>query len=344
MLAHQHPHAFKIVTVFLSTLLWAGCSDASSTTSGDSSAPPNDISTVSPDLPTLDAADDLSQVEDIPRPSDALTDGSTSVPDSQAIDAVTDLTSDAPAEVSEVTPDIALDMGVDTAVEAPKGDWLLSINGATKQLQVVSTATGEATNLCKLSTSYSYPSLTFSRKNGLYGSRSGTSLDRINPCNCAVLAIGSYVGFSGVNGITADPGDSLFGIAADQDMAIGIDPIVGKATALGPLGENFTTTGATWSQKDQTLYAINGLTDSLYSINIVTGEATKIVDLDYNFGTVGIEVHPTTNIIYACSSNGDLLSVDPTTGHVTVIGPMGQGTSCTNLAAPWLEVACIALP
>jgi DNA-binding beta-propeller fold protein YncE len=113
---------------------------------------------------------------------------------------------------------------------------------------------------------------------------------------------------------------------------------------LGKLGANFTTTGATWSQDDKILYAINGADDTLYTINTKTGVATAITELNYDFGTVGIEVHPANNTLYSCSTAGDLLEVDPATGNVTVIGPMGQGTSCTNLAAPWLDVECIALP
>ena len=57
-------------------------------------------------------------------------------------------------------------------------------------------------------------------------------------------------------------------------------------------------------------------------------------------GGHGIELHPANGVIYACSTAGHLLAVDPN-GQVTDIGDMGQGGSCTNLAAPWLEVPCL---
>jgi len=236
------------------------------------------------------------------------------------------------------------DTGVDTSPPPPKPLWLLSIDNGSKMLQVVNVETGKASDLCKLNALDAYPSLTFSRLNGLYASRGGYTLDRIDPCTCEIKAIGGYGGPTGVYGITADPGDSLFGVATTQDTAINIEVSLGMATTLGPLGVNFTTSGATWSQDDKKIYAINGGDDNLYTIDLKTGVATVITKLNYNFGSVGIEVHPANNKIYACSTGGDLLEVDPTSGDVTVIGSMEQSGSCTNLAAPWLEVDCIDGP
>ena len=254
-----------------------------------------------------------------------------------------------PSDVNMVTdasggePD-ALAMDAEPDVQPPKKLWLLSVDNGKKMLQVVDVETGNATDLCDLAALDSYPSLTFSRLNGLYGSRGGYTLDRINPCTCEILPIGGYGGPTGVFGITADPGDALFGVATTQDVAISIDVVMGEATQLGELGVNFTTSGATYSQEDKKIYAINGGDDELYSINMKTGEASQIASLNYDFGSVGIEVHPANNKLYACSSKAELLEVDPTTGTVTVVGPMNQSGSCTNLAAPWFDVPCISLP
>jgi hypothetical protein len=236
------------------------------------------------------------------------------------------------------------DTGVDTTPPPPKPLWLLSIDNAAKMLQVVNVETGKASDLCPLNAMDAYPSLTFSRLNGLYASRGGYTLDRIDPCTCEIKAIGGFGGPTGVYGITADPGDSLFGVATTQDTAINIEVSLGMATTLGPLGVNFTTSGATWSQDDKKIYAINGGDDNLYTIDLKTGVATMLTKLNYNFGSVGIEVHPANNKIYACSTSGDLLEVNPASGDVTVIGSMEQSGSCTNLAAPWLEVDCIDVP
>ena len=79
----------------------------------------------------------------------------------------------------------------------------------------------------------------------------------------------------------------------------------------------------------------------LYLIDPVTADTTLVAELDYNFGAVGFEVHPANGVLYACSTKGDLLEVDPDTGHVTVIGPLGPSGSCTNLAAPYTDIECI---
>ena len=236
---------------------------------------------------------------------------------------------DVPAE--DIVPE------ADTAASAP---WLLSIDNSTHTLQKVDTATAATTDICVLNTTQTYPSLTFSRFNGLYGSRDGSQLDRIDPCSCAITPIGFYGAYSGVYGITADKSDNLFGVATVQDWLISISTESGQGGGLGALGYDFTTSGATWSDADGTLYAINGGTDGLYTVDPLLGNATLLSTLNYDFGTVGIELHPTDGVIYACSSSGHLLSVDPN-GQVTDIGDMNQGGSCTNLAAPWLAVPCL---
>jgi hypothetical protein len=219
----------------------------------------------------------------------------------------------------------------------------LSIDNGTDYLQRVDVATGATTNLCKLpfdASLFSYPSLTFSRTNILYASRSGNFLDAINPCTCEVLPIGSYGGHTGVNGITSDYGADLFGVANAQDETIAIDGDTGLAETVGALGFNFGATGATWSEAESLLYAIDATSDGLYTINPKTGVATFITALTMDFGTVGIEIHPANGVIYACSSDAQLLKVD-LDGTVTTIGDMNQSGSCTNLAAPWVNIPCI---
>jgi hypothetical protein len=222
----------------------------------------------------------------------------------------------------------------------PADLYLLSVDNSSHTLQKVDVTTGATTDVCQLNTTQTYPSLTFSRFNGLYGSRDGSQLDRIDPCTCTISPIGSYGAYSGIYGITADKSDNLFGVATVQDWLVSISTDNGTGTGLGALGYDFTTSGGTWSDADDTLYAINGGTNGLYTVDPILGTATLLSTLDYNFGTVGIELHPGNDVIYACSSAGHLLSVDPN-GQVTDIGDMGQGGSCTNLAAPWLQVPCL---
>jgi len=254
--------------------------------------------------------------------------------------------------VSDTTNDVSVSLDTGSGnTGTTENLWLLSIDNGTDFLQRIDVATGEATNLCKLPstgtiggifTNISYPSLTFSRTNTLFASRSGNSLDAINPCTCEVVPIGSYGGPSGVNGITSDFGAGLFGVAVNQDETIAIDPNNGIAEIVGALGFNFGSTGATWSEAESLLYAIDATTDGLYKISPETGAATFVTTLTKDFGTVGIEMHPANGKIYACSSDAHLLEVDPITGVVTDIGDMDQMGSCTNLAAPWAKVDCIA--
>jgi len=228
--------------------------------------------------------------------------------------------------------------------DPPSGLWLLSVDNSAHVLQRVNVDTGETLDLCTLPHEDSYPSLTFSRANVLYGSREGNSLDVIDPCTCAVTEIGAYDGFNEVFGITSDMAQELMGVASTQDVLFNIDTLNGQGTEIGPLGVDFFTSGATWSDVLEGLYAINGTDDKLYLIDPLTGGATEQADLSYDFSNVGIELHPADGIIYACSSAADLLTVDPVSGQVTVIGDMGQQGVCTNLAAPWATVDCIDNP
>lgn len=311
----------------------------SDSTSDDAVLPPNDGSfetaqnDVSPGQPAEDA---LAETDSSPGDaSPSLADGS----DTTDVD-VPEVAG--PVDVLPPEPDLP-----ETDADEPDGPppaptdlYLLSVDNSSHTLQKVDVATGATTDVCQLNTTQTYPSLTFSRFNGLYGSRDGKQLDQIDPCTCTISPIGSYAAYSGMYGITADQADNLFGIATVQDWLVSISTDNGVGTGLGSLGLDFTTSGGTWSDADDTLFAINGGTNGLYTVDPILGTATLLSSLNYEFGTVGIELHPGNGVIYACSSAGHLLSVDPN-GQVTNIGDMGQGGSCTNLAAPWLQVPCL---
>ena len=235
------------------------------------------------------------------------------------------------------------DAGPESDATEPSGAglYLVSVDYYGTDLFKIDAETGDTTPICTLDFS-TYPSLTFSRENVLYASRSGNSLDIIDPCTCEITSVGSYGGYSGVNGITSDFGLNLFGVANTQDEFIAISSVNGVAEGLGPLGLNFGSTGATWSEEDQSVYAIDATTDALYTISPESGQASLITELDTPFGiTVGIEMHPGNGVIYACSDDAHLLTVDPVTGEVSDLGPMLHSAFCTNLAAPWQPVECL---
>ncbi len=237
------------------------------------------------------------------------------------------------------TGDAAVASDVAPVVDAPP--WLLSIDNGAHKLLKVDIATGKTAAVCTLSAKYGYPSLTFRRNNVLVASRKGAALDQIDPCTCVVTAIGPYGGATGVNGITSDHAAGLFGISSGLQTLISIDPVTGAGTSIGALGAKFGTNGATWSDAIHALYAINGADNMLYVVDPATGVATPQAVLSQKFGSVGVERHPGNGQIYACSDDGMLRQVDPVTGNVTTIGPLGESAACSNLAAPWGPLKCV---
>ena len=241
-----------------------------------------------------------------------------------------------PADAADDSQD-----GGDVAPVVNAPPWLLSIDNGTHTLRKVDIVTGKSAVICTLSVKNSYPSLTFRRDNVLVASRKGIALDQIDPCTCQVTAIGAYGAATGVNGITSDHAAGLFGISSGLEALISINPATGVATSIGPLGAKFGTNGATWSDAIHALYAINGADNMLYVVDPKTGAATPQAVLSQKFGSVGVERHPGNGQIYACSDDGMLRQVDPVTGNVTTIGPLGESAACTNLAAPWGPVSCV---
>ncbi|HIA01475.1 MAG TPA: hypothetical protein EYN66_06125 [Myxococcales bacterium] len=353
--------------VLMCVLLLGACSSEGEGATGGQ----NDSSDAVEDIQEPDSTEDdsvqedaVADVQDDDAAADVQDDEVDIIDDDVAVDTVDEDTGDASVEDSQSDPDTVnqdaaadiQDEDFDNGLEplddikdpGPAPEWLLSIDNGTKYLQKVDIETGKATNLCKLKGApgsglvikSSYPSLTFSRSNLLFASRNGSYLDIIDPCNCEVTPVGDYGIWTGVNGITSDQGTQLMGASSSQQELISIATKTGLGTMIGKLGVQFTTHGATWSDELAGLYAINGGTDKLYIIDPTTGKATEVADLSYDFGTVGIELLPANGVIYACSSNSILLSVDPVTGQVAEIGVMGQLGTCTNLAAPWAPVIC----
>lgn len=245
------------------------------------------------------------------------------------------------------------DADIDTDTEEPIiGRYLVSIDNRTDatRLLKIDTDTGEGTEICVLPTpynGYNYNSLTFNRAGYLFAHCRGVSgevsqIHRIDPCTCEVTVLGDS-GFSSIPGITADRVNGLFGIETTQDLFLTIDTSTGAGTSIGPLGVDFGTSGATWSDEDDTVYGINGTDDSLYVIDPDNGEATFVTYITgVDFGTVGVELNPFDGVIYACTNDGILYAVDRITGVATAIGNgMGHQTACSNLGAPWTEVACL---
>ena len=224
-----------------------------------------------------------------------------------------------------------------------KGLWIVTVDDQTNpnRLVRIDVETGAGDEVCKLNNNDGYNTSTFNRDGFLFAHNfTHARIEIINPCTCEIQIVGN-TGVGNLPGITADQALGLYGIEVNQDNFVDVNTDNGVATIVGPLNVNFGTGGLTWSDVEQAPYAINGSVDILYKIDTQSGNAEAIADLSYDFGTVGIELHPANEMIYACSNADMLFSIDPDTGVVTPIGPIGLTGACDNLAAPWKPVACL---
>jgi hypothetical protein len=233
--------------------------------------------------------------------------------------------------------------------------WLLNVDNDNHQLLKVDIHTAVGVPVCQLETEDSYPSLTFNRSGDLYGANNDQDrLDKIDPCTCAITPMGDGFGLEGeqqVVGITADLGFNLFGVEKSEDLLLSVDVGDGLAQGIGPFcGDTpadqcliaFENSGATWSDSDNALYAINSDDDGLYLIDADTGTADFVATLTVPFGSVGIELHPGNDVIYACTNNR-LYRVNRTPGdnlgEATFLGEISDA-KCNNLAAPYTQTSC----
>ncbi len=93
-----------------------------------------------------------------------------------------------------------------------------------------------------------------------------------------------------------------------------------------------------------TLYGATSSTGSLYTINPSTGAATLVHALvgvsnaNLTYGIKGLAFQPGTGALYGATSpdspnsGGNLVTINPATGQVTVIGPSGTGSPYASIA------------
>jgi hypothetical protein len=252
----------------------------------------------------------------------------------------------------------------DTTTTDSGGDelplWLLSVDepgGNVHALVRISLAPGEegvTTVICpdlalppSLPANSAFTSLTFNA-NVLYGSAqdnaNGDTLVIIDPCVCEVSEVGKY-GFTLVNGITSNAAQVMFGLSAQSDVIIDIDPQTATGSQVAALGVNWGSHGLSWSDEQlNVLYGINASTDRLHTFDGTDASELGSILLDADFSSVGLELHPGLATLYACGIAGqgtDLFSIDVDTGTVTQVAATGLVAGCDNLGAPFGPVECI---
>jgi hypothetical protein len=117
------------------------------------------------------------------------------------------------------------------------------------------------------------------------------------------------------------------------------------------VADGVTNVGATVTEMDAitfdssgVLYGATGGTGSLYTIDPTTGSATLVhafvgaSNASLTYGLNGLAFQPATGTLYGTTSpdspnsGNSLVTINPATGQVTVIGPSGTGFPYTNIA------------
>jgi len=230
----------------------------------------------------------------------------------------------------------------ETSAGGEPGDWLLTVDRGSSPPRLVKVGLGGGpVEVCALPASVDYTSLAFSRDGTLYGHDAAQNrIDRIDPCNCSFQIVGPTSLGPIVLGVAGVGDDSLLGLDPALDALVRVDVNTGLATVVGPLGYIFEGSALAWSDPLQQPYAVEGANDYLYLVNVGTGAATPLHPLSPQVTDPGLAVHPNDDALYVCDGNA-LYGLDPSTGSMTEIGPLGLTGACRTLAAPQTAVACV---
>jgi len=180
----------------------------------------------------------------------------------------------------------------------------------------------------------------FARDGTLYYSF-GAGLGVLDPCTGDRQTVGVF-NDAYIPGLASTNKSNLYGIDTWGERLVRIDRQTAEVTSVGALGRSVGNTGLTWDDAREGFLAIDGDTDELFEIDPVTGATETLASLDYDFGPVGIELDEGSNTLYACGGP-DLVVVNPSTGHVTVVGPIGT-LACNDIAAAWFPSPCLLGP
>jgi hypothetical protein len=168
----------------------------------------------------------------------------------------------------------------------------------------------------------------------------GNALVRIDPCACTVTEVGPY-GFALVSGL-ASTGTALFGIAAEDDMLIAIDPATTAAQQHASLAEDWGSHGLTAGPLGR-LYGLDATSDRVYRFAPDQSPIASVATSE-DFAAVGLEYHPGRNLFYACGLRDRgtaLATLDPDSGVVRVVAESVFMTDCDNLAGPAGSFECV---
>lgn len=229
----------------------------------------------------------------------------------------------------------------DTSAGEP-GEWLLTVDRGSSPPRLVKVGlTGGPVEVCALPASVDYTSLAFTRDGTLYGHNAAQGrIDVLDPCNCSFQIVGPTSLGALALGLAAMGDEGLLALDPALDALVRVDVQTGLGTVIGPLGYLFEGSAIAWSDPLQLPYAVEGSNDYLYTIDPSTGAATPLHPLVPGVTDPGLAVHPNDDALYLCDAD-TLYGLDPATGGLSMIGPLGLTGACRTLAAPQTAVACV---
>jgi hypothetical protein len=216
---------------------------------------------------------------------------------------------------------------------------LMTTDETTQAIVLLDLETGAPTHAVDLTSTGNGVSTVFTRDGTLYRS-AGTTLSVVDVCTGVVTTVDSFSGDRLIPGLATDDVFNLYGLDTWAGELVAIDRTTAVTTAIGPTGVSWGNSGLTWDPSRGAFLAIDAATDRLYEIDPDTGAATWLVTIDYDFDSLGLEVDPNSGLLYACGGP-ELVRVDPWTGAVDVLGPIGVA-GCNDLAATWFDVPCLS--
>ncbi len=178
------------------------------------------------------------------------------------------------------------------------------------------------------------------RDDRLYASASqttwGDTLVEIDACACSVTVVASF-GYTLVSGLAPHPDALLYGLAADADLLISIDPQTNTFEPLTPLDGDWGSHGLSGTgPAGALLYALDADSDRLHRFDAADGSPLGDVAVSEDFAAVGLEYHVEREQLFACGvaeRETDLVTIDPDGGLVRIVAEGVFTSTCDNLAA-----------
>jgi len=144
-----------------------------------------------------------------------------------------------------------------------------------------------------------------------------------------------------INGLSGTPDGTMYGIAGDctTSYLVTVDITSAAVTTIGSIPGVGCGIDLAYDTEDDMIYMVDIITDSLYRVDPKTAAATLVGSLGVNANYAqGMDFEEESGILYWAyyggGFNGELRTIDTTTGASTSVGAFPSGA----------EVDCLAFP